>query len=400
MPTAPVRHFDIADRRRRMSERHHLAGTGRSIEQVAGDLVGLHSSDPATVYLSLYSRLAGFRVADLEEALYERRTLTRVLGMRRTLFVAPRDLAAVIDASCTKALVAGERRRTVQLLEGEGVQNAAAVLEAACAATLRALQAADGPMPARNLTPIVRELRTRVTMAPGKQYEAAPVITSRVCLHLSTEGHIVRGRPLGSWLSSQYRWTPTERWFEPLPVVAPDDARRDLVRRWLGAFGPGTTTDIAWWTKWPKRDVTAALAEIGAVAVTVEPAPDADPVGAWVLPGDLDDTPPRPRTVRLLPALDPTMMGWKERGWYFGASMPALFDRNGNAGPLVLVDGLVVGAWAQRRDGHVVTEMLEPVTADTDKAVATAAGWLTDWLDGVRVTPRFPNPLERRLAES
>jgi hypothetical protein len=91
-------------------------------------------------------------------------------------------------------------------------------------------------------------------------------------------------------------------------------------------------------------------------------------------------------------------MGWKERAWYFGPSMPDLFDRNGNAGPLVFVDGLAVGAWAQRRDGHVVTELLERVSPATETGIAAAADVLTDWFDGVRVTPRFPNPLERRLA--
>ena len=80
-----------------------------------------------------------------------------------------------------------------------------------------------------------------------------------------------------------------------------------------------------------------------------------------MLPDDLDDTPPVDAVVRLVPALDSTIMGWKERGWYFGPSMPDLFDRNGNAGPLVFVDGSAVGAWAQRRDGQVVTELLEPV---------------------------------------
>jgi hypothetical protein len=394
----PVRHFDIAERRRRMAARAHLAGSGASIEQIAGDLVGLHSTDPATVYLSLYNRVAGFGVPDLEDALYERRTLTRILGMRRTLFVAPRDLAAVIDAACTKALVANERRRTVQLLEAEGIENAADVLEDACRATLDALRAAGGPMPARQLTPTVQQLRTTVTMAPGKKYEAAPAITNRVCLHLSTEGHIVRARPLGTWISSQYRWTPTERWFDPLPAVPVDEARRELVARWLRAYGPGTTTDIAWWTKWTRRDVNAALAAIGAVAVTVEPAPGADPVAAWVLSDDLDDTPPVGRVARLLPGLDPTIMGWKERDWYFGPSMPDLFDRNGNAGPLVFVDGLAVGAWAQRPDGRVVTELLEPLDASTRREVGDAAERLTQWFDGVRVTPRFPNPLERRLA--
>ena len=53
--------------------------------------------DPATVVLSLRARLDPFAVADLEDALYERRTLLRMLAMRRTMFVVPLDLAAVMN---------------------------------------------------------------------------------------------------------------------------------------------------------------------------------------------------------------------------------------------------------------------------------------------------------------
>ena len=81
-----MRLFDVAERRRRMLARHHLIEPAGTIEQVAGELVGLHSSDPATVYLSLRSRIAGFTVADFDAAMYHRRSLTRILGMRRTLF--------------------------------------------------------------------------------------------------------------------------------------------------------------------------------------------------------------------------------------------------------------------------------------------------------------------------
>jgi len=197
-----MRHFDVAERRRRLLARHHLTTPARSIEQVAGDLVGIHSTDPATVYLSLRNRIAGFTVADFDAAMYERHSMTRILGMRRTLFVAPLDLAAVIDAACTKALVANERRRTVQLMEAEGIADAPATLEAACRATLAALHAAAEPIAARFLTPAIPELQMQVTMAADKAYAARPNLTNRVCLHLSTEGHIVRARPLGSWLSS------------------------------------------------------------------------------------------------------------------------------------------------------------------------------------------------------
>lgn len=399
-----MQHFDVGERRRRLLARHHLATPIESVERVAGDLVGIHSTDPATVYLSLYNRIGGFTVEDLDAALFERRSLMRILGMRRTMFVVPLDLAAVVDASCTKMLVANERRRTMQLMEAEGIDDVGAVLEDACRATLAFLRAADEPLAAWALTPAIRQLGMQVTMAADKTYAARPAITNRVLLHLSTEGHIVRTRPLGSLVSNQYRWTPTERWFDPLAVIEASTVRRELVRRWLRTYGPGTTNDITWWTKWPKRDVTAALSEVGAVDVTVEPEPGGRAVLAWTLPDDVDDPPPGavpPRggcSVHLLPALDSAIMGWKERGWYLGSHAAALFDRNGNAGPLILVDGVAVGAWAQREGGRVVTELLEPVSAATAALIDARADELTDWFAGVRVTPRFPNPLERRLA--
>ena len=139
-------------------------------------------------------------------------------------------------------------------------------------------------------------------------------ITNRILLQLSIEGHIVRTRPLGSWLSSQYRWTTTERWFTGHGrEIAAAAARAELVRRWLRTYGPGTTNDIAWWAKWTKRQVLDALAELGAVEVTVEPAPGAPPAPAWVLADDLDDdavavTSDGP-VVALLPSLDPAIDG-------------------------------------------------------------------------------------------
>jgi hypothetical protein len=398
------RHFDAAERRHRLLVRHHLAAPGTSVEQVAGELVGLHSSDPATVVLSLWARLDPFAVADLEDGLYERRTLLRILAMRRTMFVVPLDLAAVMDAACTKALVAGERRRLVQLLEAAGVADVATWIDRLRAETLAAL--ADGPLPASALTKRVPDLALQLRMAVGKKYEGTVGVSTRMLFLLSTEGEVVRARPLGTWLSSQYRWVRTVDWIGELPALAPEVARAELVRRWLRSFGPGTTADIAWWTKWTKRDVKAALAAVGAVEVTAE-IDDGEPAAAWALADDLDDLDDRPPAdaisdgeapVSLLPALDPSVMGWRDRGWYLGPHAAPLFDRNGNAGPTVWLGGRVVGAWGQRDGGEVVTGLLEPVDAAATERVADAAARLTRWMGGTRVTPRFTSPLERSLA--
>ena len=91
-------------------------------------------------------------------------------------------------------------------------------------------------------------------------------------------------------------------------------------------------------------------------------------------------------------------MGWQGRGWYLGPHGPRLFDRSGNAGPTVWVDGRIVGGWAQRPDGEVVHQLLEDVGREAAGAVDRAAADLTSWFGGTWVKPRFGTPLQRELA--
>ncbi len=370
------------------------------MEQVAADLVGLHSTDPATVYLSLWARLDDFTRDQLDDALYERRSLLRMLAMRRTMFVVPLDLAAVMDASCTPALARVERRKVAAMLPAAGiVEDPERWLARTAREVVDALHE-HGPLPASRLTKIVPDLARQVPMAVGKAYEGTVGVSTRLLFLLSTEGVIARGRPLGTWLSSQYRWAVRDEWIGPLAALPPAAAAADLVRRWLGAYGPGTTDDIAWWTKWTKADVKAALGAVGAVEVTADVG-DGVVAPAWVLPDDVDPPPARPRRderVTLLPSLDPTIMGWQQRGWYLGPHRAALFDRNGNAGPTIWLGGRAVGGWAQLANGEVVTRLLEPVSARDEGRVAATAARLTAWMGGVRVTPRFPTPLGKELS--
>ena len=69
-----------------------------------------------------------------------------------------------------------------------------------------------------------------------------------------------------------------------------------------------------------------------------------------------------------------------------------IFDRNGNAGPTVWVDGRVVGAWRQDDTGRVELVLLEDVGRRAHRELTARAEGLTAWLDGVRVSPRFPSP--------
>jgi hypothetical protein len=114
-----------------------------------------------------------------------------------------------------------------------------------------------------------------------------------------------------------------------------------------------------------------------------------------------DDVEPVERpspSAALLPTLDPTTMGWKERGWYLGPHERALFDANGNAGPTVWWDGRIVGGWSQRCDGEIIFRLLEDVGADGVAAVEAEAERLAAWVGDARFTPGFLPPFQRALA--
>ena len=62
------------------------------------------------------------------------------------------------------------------------------------------------------------------------------------------------------------------------------------------------------------------------------------------------------------------------------------------------IGGQAVGAWSQRRDGEIAYRLLEDVAAGDVRRIEAAVRRLRDWMDGMRVTPRFPTPLDRELA--
>jgi hypothetical protein len=207
------------------------------------------------------------------------------------------------------------------------------------------------------------------------------------------EGRVFRGPPSGAWNRGQYRWVPTSAWLDAeLVELDPAAAQAELLRRWLGSFGPGTETDIRWWTGWTAREARTALAGVSHTEV------DLGGVVGFVLADDLDRSESDEPSAALLPTLDPTTMGWKERDWYLGPHAAVLFDSSGNAGPTVWWGGRVVGGWSQRRDGEIVFRLLEDVGGDALRAVEKEAERVASWLGDVRVSPGFLPPFQRELA--
>jgi hypothetical protein len=339
----------------------------------------------------MWTRVPGFAASQLDAALYESRSLWRLHAMRRTLFVVAAADAGMFEAGATRQIAEKERARVIGWLRADMTEPAAgALLQDLASQVLTALDGTERWT--ADLAEAIPELQRELRVGAGKWAGVTP-LSSRLLYLMAMEGLVVRARPAGSWRSSQYAWAAAHDWFaRPMDRLEPAEGRGLLLERYLASYGPVTMTDVRWWTGWTVAQVREALAAAGAVAAEV------DGGEAFVGP-DYRESEPESGVVSLLPGLDSSAMGWKERDWYIHPEyVPALFDRNGNIGPTVWLDGRIIGGWAQTPTGAVSFRLLESVDSEAAARVETECRLLETWLGETSITPRFRTPLERALA--
>lgn len=380
-----MQHVSDDERRARLAVRHALAPAARvdSPEAATRAMTVLHATEPATIYLSCWARVGSLEVEDVDRALYDDRSIVKQLAMRRTLFAFPRDLLPAVWPSASARVAGIERARmTKDAVKAGLAEDGGDWLDRARAEVLAVLADAPDGRSSLDIRQAVPMIDVKVPLAAGATWSASGVLT-----HLGATADIVRGTNTAHWRTARPRLTLMRHWLGDVPASwKAADGYREIVRRWLHTFGPGTEADLVWWLGATKTVVRAALIELDAVAVSLDHGGT-----GWLLPDDLDEVPDPGPWVALLPVLDPTVMGWQRRDFYLGAYADQLFDGRGNAGTTAWVDGRIVGCWIQDAAGAVQVRLLEQVSSPARHALDAEASRLTTWLNGTRISTAYPS---------
>jgi hypothetical protein len=308
---------------------------------------GLQTQYAPSAYVGLWSRLAGFRRADLTSALLDGRVV-QAWVMRCTIhMVSARDYWPLTEA-------VREQRRVWFLRSPRGLTEA----DMTAAADVVAKRLADGPA---KQTELVAAL-----VAAG----FPKAVFQGVQLWLD----LVRMPPAGTWELPRAHVYGLAAQHVPAEPVVRAAAEELLVRRYLGGFGPATAADVARYAGWNVTETRAVLGRI-------ELRADRDPDGAELL--DLPDAVrpdgETPAPVRFLSTFDALLLlGHAKRARIlpdehrekvFATKMPQSI-------PTFLVDGHVAGTW-RYLDGRVVPTPFAPLPRADVRAVAEEAERLT-----------------------
>ena len=326
------------------SERQFLTGRAprARLLDVCSALCGVQAQVAASAELALWARVEGLEGGDVKRALEEERTLVKTWTIRDTVHLIPVDDLPLY--------VAALRPLPAEQI-GAGYFNQREITRDQYERIIEAVpRALDG-------RPRTREwLADRVAELAGQDLRE-PVLTSwGGVLKMSARlGDLCFGPPRGRNVT----FVRPDRWLRrKLPALDPDESRRELMRRILGAFGVTSYDDLYRWlesTRIAKELLQASRDEL--VEVEVEGRP------AWAHELDLEELTMRrrPGGLRLLPGLDAYLLAPRPREPIVPAAHVArVFRPQGRVTPVVLVAGRAAGVWSHELRGGRVQVEVEP----------------------------------------
>jgi hypothetical protein len=281
-------------------------------------LVGLQAQWPPAPYVGIWTRTTSFRRDSLERLL-GRGEVVKATVMRQTLHLVTLSDYALIRAAMSETNFPWETKLAKQLAPG-----------------VRKL-AASGPVTSADGIAYVERKHRLKGISSRRAWRAA-----------RARAHLVHHHETALW-----RARPAERFValdDPDPHV-PVEARAELIRRYLAAFGPSSLRDIVQWSMMHMPELKASLALLELRRFRDEQGRELFDVPRGPLP-----EPDTPAPVRFLPKWDNVLLAWADRTRVLPEPYRKQVIRmNGDVAQTFLVDGFVAGTW-RAEDGRVVVE--------------------------------------------
>ena len=306
-------------------------------------LVGLQAQWPPSPYIGIWTRTTSFGPATLERELV-RRTVVKATVMRQTLhLVTPHDYG-LIRAAMSETNFPWETALAKRL-----------------AAVARELAASGSVTTSEGLARLASE------------HDLTGIEAQRAWRAARARAHLLHHHETAFWNARpEGRFVALD---EP-PARDPTEARAELIRRYLTAFGPATRKDIVTWSMLHVPEIQRSLD-------TLEPLRRfRDEQGRELL--DVARTPhpsvDTPAPVRFLPKWDNVLLAWADRTRILPEEYrKTIIAQNGDVAQTFLVDGFVAGRW-RFEDGRVLVEPFAPLPRGTRRELADEAARLQAFL--------------------
>jgi hypothetical protein len=301
-------------------------------------LVGMQAQWPPAPYVGVWTRTTSFRPAALEREL-ARGAVVKATVMRQTLHLVTRRDYALLRAALSETNFPWETAVAKRL-----------------APTVRALASA-GPVTTTEALAQLEKKHGLTGLDARRAWRAARVRAHLLHHH---ETALWNGRPEGRYVAVD----------EP-ELHVPVEARAEILRRYLAAFGPATIRDIGAWSMMHVPELKAALARLELRRFRDERGRELLDVPRAPLPD-----PETPAPVRFLPKWDNVLLGYADRTRVFPEQYrKSIIGANGDVAPTFLIDGFVAGIW-RIVDGRVVPKPFTPLSRATRRELEDEAARL------------------------
>ncbi|TFG03718.1 MAG: hypothetical protein EU542_01335 [Promethearchaeota archaeon] len=309
-----------------LKKQHLLEGSQLdNILNITEDICGLHATGTIEPYIQLFVRAKSFEKEDLDTELFTKKTLGKIRGMRKTLFIFTKDLMEIVYPFAKNLTEDRELKylkyRNISLEEyGELSKQILTLLQNNEFSTSQ----------------IKQKIKTKKDLV---------AVISVMCDQML----LIRGKPVSSWRDRRLLYAPFKSYFPTLNLskYTESEALTLLIERYIRSYGPVSIDDIIWWSGITKTKFNSIFMQMEDELMNIRIL-DLD-YEYLIVSKDIDSI-KKPdlhlNSVNLLPLLDPYMMGYKNRERYVDIKRyDYIFDRSGNATQVILQDGFVIGIW-------------------------------------------------------